>query len=43
MNQDLSVAIDAWDELPAEARRMILEQARYMAELYPYLSRGPAR
>jgi hypothetical protein len=43
VNQDLSLAVDAWDELPAEARRMILEQARYVAELYPYLSRGPAR
>ena len=43
VNQDLSLAVDAWDELPGEARRMILEQARYMAELYPYLSRGPAR
>jgi len=43
LNQDLSLAVDAWDELPDEARRMILEQARYMAELYPYLSRGPAR
>lgn len=43
VNQDLSLAVDAWDELPGEARRMILEQARYMADLYPYLSRGPAR
>lgn len=42
-NQDLSLMVDAWDELPDEARRMILEQARYMADLYPYLSRGPAR
>lgn len=43
VNQDLSLAVDAWDELPVEARRMILEQARYMADLYPYLSRGRAR
>lgn len=43
VNQDLSLAVDAWDELPDEARRMILEQARYMADLYPYLSRGPVR
>ena len=41
LNRDLSLAVDAWDELPGEARRMILEQARYMAELYPYLTRGP--
>jgi len=43
VNQDLSLAVDAWDELPARARRMILEQARYMAELYPYLSQGRRR
>ncbi len=41
-NQDLSLMVDAWDELPEDARRMILEQARYMAELHPYLSRGSA-
>jgi ParB-like chromosome segregation protein Spo0J len=43
VNQDLSLMVDAWDELPDEARRMILEQARYMADLHPYLTRGPAR
>lgn len=43
VNQDLSLMVDAWDELPEDARRMILEQARYMAELHPYLSRGPTR
>ncbi len=41
LNQDLSLAVDAWDELPDEARRMIVEQARYMAELYPYLTGAP--
>jgi ParB-like chromosome segregation protein Spo0J len=40
VNQDLSLAVDAWDELPSEARRMIVNQARYMAELYPFLTRG---
>jgi hypothetical protein len=40
VNQDLSLAVDAWDELPGEARRMMVEQVRYMAELYPYLTRG---
>jgi ParB-like chromosome segregation protein Spo0J len=40
VNQDLSTAVDAWDELPEEARRMILDQARYMAELYPCLAKG---
>ena len=43
VNLDLSLAVDAWDELPGDARRMILEQARYLAELHPYLSRGAAR
>jgi hypothetical protein len=43
VNQDLSLAVDAWDELPDDARHMILEQARYLAELHPYLSRGPTR
>jgi ParB-like chromosome segregation protein Spo0J len=38
LNQDVSAAVDAWDELPAEGRRLVLEQARYMAELHSYLS-----
>jgi hypothetical protein len=40
VSQDVSLAIDAWDELPEPLRRSIIEQARYMAELYPYLTRG---
>jgi ParB-like chromosome segregation protein Spo0J len=39
LNQDLALAFDAWVDLPAEARRQILEQARYVAELYPFLER----
>jgi ParB-like chromosome segregation protein Spo0J len=39
VNQDLSLALDAWGDLPAELRRAIVKQARYMAELYPYLTR----
>ena len=35
--QDLAVAFEAWDDLPEEGRRAILEQARYVAELYPHL------
>jgi len=31
------VAFEAWDDLPEEGRRAILEQARYVAELYPHL------
>jgi hypothetical protein len=40
MNQDLALAFEAWAELPEEGRRMIVEQARYVAELYPHLTRG---
>jgi hypothetical protein len=43
VNQDLSLAVDAWDELPAEGRRMILEQTRYVAELYQFLAGGRRR
>lgn len=37
VNQDLAVAFDSWAELPREGRRMILEQARYVAELLALL------
>jgi hypothetical protein len=43
VNQDLSLAVDAWDELPDEGRRMILEQTRYVAELYQFLAGGRRR
>jgi ParB-like chromosome segregation protein Spo0J len=39
-NQDLALAFEAWADLPEEGRRMILEQARYVAELYPHLAGG---
>lgn len=35
--QDLAVAFEAWPDLPDDGRRAILEQARYVAELYPHL------
>jgi hypothetical protein len=38
--QDLAVAFEAWGDLPEEGRRSIVEQARYVAELYPYLKGG---
>jgi len=38
--QDLAVAFEAWGELPEEGRRVIVEQARYVAELYPHLKGG---
>ncbi len=39
VNADLAVAFDAWADLPPEGRRMILEQARWIAELVPLLER----
>jgi hypothetical protein len=35
--QDLAVAFEAWADLPEDGRVAILEQARYVAELYPHL------
>ena len=35
--QDLAVAFEAWSDLPEDGREAILEQARYVAELYPHL------
>jgi ParB-like chromosome segregation protein Spo0J len=40
INSDLSVATDAWDDLPAHGRRIILEQLRFVAELHDYLAGG---
>ncbi|MFL5301622.1 MAG: chromosome partitioning protein ParB, partial [Anaeromyxobacteraceae bacterium] len=37
ITQDLAVAFEAWSELPREGRRAIVEQARYIAELMPFL------
>jgi ParB-like chromosome segregation protein Spo0J len=37
LNADLAVAYDAWAELPEEGRRMIVEQARWIADLLPRL------
>ncbi len=37
LNQDLALAFEAWDALPVAARRQILAQARYVAELFPFL------
>jgi ParB family transcriptional regulator, chromosome partitioning protein len=39
VNQDLAAAWEAWADLPAEGRRQILDQARYLAELFPFLER----
>ncbi|HET8540560.1 MAG TPA: ParB N-terminal domain-containing protein [Anaeromyxobacter sp.] len=39
VNQDLALAWSSWAELPAEGRRMILAQARYVAEILEHLER----
>jgi hypothetical protein len=39
VNQDLAVAFEAWADLPPEGRRAISEQARYIAELMPFMER----
>ncbi len=38
VNQDLALAFEAWKDLPAEGRRLVVEQARYVAELYPLIA-----
>jgi hypothetical protein len=40
VNQDLALAFESWRDLPAEGRRMIVEQAEYIAALVPHLRRG---
>ncbi|HET7826437.1 MAG TPA: ParB/RepB/Spo0J family partition protein [Anaeromyxobacter sp.] len=37
VNQDLALAFASWADLPREGRRMIVEQARYVAELLAHL------
>lgn len=37
LNQDLATAYGAWKDLPAEGRRLLLVQARYVAQLLPFL------
>ena len=37
LNQDLAIAFEAWEDLPAEGRRVLVEQARYVAALLPFL------
>lgn len=39
VNQDLALAWESWKDLSPEARRLVLEQARYVAELFPHLVR----
>jgi hypothetical protein len=37
VNADLALASEAWEHLPAEGKRTIVEQARYVAALLPHL------
>lgn len=39
LNQELAAGWEAWRDLPAEGRRQIVEQARYLAELFPLMDR----
>jgi hypothetical protein len=40
VNQDLAAAFASWGELPLEGRHAVLAQARYVAELFPFLLEG---
>lgn len=37
INNDLHSAFEAWSDLPDEGRRLLLEQLRYIAELFPFI------
>ena len=37
LNQDLATAVEAWKDLPAEGRRVIVDQARYVVALLPFM------
>jgi len=37
LNQDLATAVEIWQDLPSEGRRLLVEQARYVAALLPYM------
>jgi ParB-like chromosome segregation protein Spo0J len=39
VNQDLALAFESWKDLPPQSRRLVLEQARYVVELFPHLLR----
>jgi hypothetical protein len=37
LNQDLATAFEAWEELPVDGRRALVEQARYVVALLPFM------
>jgi hypothetical protein len=37
INQDLATAFEAWEDLPQDGRRALVEQARYVVALLPYM------
>jgi hypothetical protein len=37
LNQDLATALEAWEDLPEEGRRLLVEQARYVAAVLPFM------
>ena len=39
LNQELAAAWEAWRDLPEDGRRHVVEQARYLAELFPLMVR----
>ncbi len=39
VNQEMADAIEAWRELPVTGRRQIVEQLRYLAEIFPVIAR----
>jgi ParB-like chromosome segregation protein Spo0J len=39
VNQEMADAVEAWRELPVAGRRQIVEQLRYLAEVFPVIAR----
>ncbi len=37
LNQDLATAVEAWEDLPVEGRRALVDQARYVAAVLPFM------
>ncbi len=37
LNQDLAMAVEAWKDLPPDGRKLVVEQARYVSALLPFM------